>query len=134
MSSASNNRARSPSPGLHDFNRQRSITRIVQQQLSNRFQQLQVTSDIRIGSMHPTIPTITTNIGGVLMQAPHLQQAEALAEEELIDRLKEIMNEFMIHRPGQHYSYNTTMRWTVDHGNQLNYSVVILINQPSELI
>ena len=61
-----------------------------------------------------------------------ISPCEALAEEELIERLKEIINEFMT-RPDRKHSYDTTMRWTIDHGNEINYSVVIFINQPSDL-
>ncbi|CAF1471304.1 unnamed protein product [Rotaria sordida] len=53
---------------------------------------------------------------------------EALADEELIERFKELINEFMI-RPDRHYSHNTNMSWTIDHGNQIKYSVGISINQ-----
>jgi len=60
-------------------------------------------------------------------------RSESLAEEELIEQLKTIINEFMT-RPSRPNSFNTTMRWTIDYGNHINYSVVILINQPSELI
>ena len=94
-------------------------------QIANRFHQLRLNSDMNIASTHAT--TI-----GISAPMPCLHN-ESLAEEELIERLKEIINEFMT-RPGRRHSYNTTMRWTVDHGNQINYSVVILINQPSELI
>jgi hypothetical protein len=96
---------------------QRSIAQAAD--ITNRFQQLQVNSDINIAAASSLHATTLRN--------------ESLAEEELIERLKEIINEFMT-RSGRHYSYNTTMRWTVDHGNEINYSVVILINQPSDLI
>ncbi|CAF1518515.1 unnamed protein product [Rotaria sordida] len=56
---------------------------------------------------------------------------EALADEELIERFKELINEFMT-RPDRHYSYKTNMRWTINHGNQIKYSVVISINQTSD--
>ncbi|CAF1502334.1 unnamed protein product [Rotaria sordida] len=53
---------------------------------------------------------------------------EVLTDEELIERFKELINEFMT-RPDRHYSYKTNMRWTLDHGNQIKYSVIISINQ-----
>ena len=58
---------------------------------------------------------------------------ESSIEETLIERLKEVIHEFMT-RPTQHRSYNTTIRWTVDLGDHVDYSVVILIKQPSDLI
>ena len=79
--------------------------------ISNRFQQLHVHSDINIATSHATtLPT------------------ESLAEEELVEQLKAIINEFMT-RPGRRYSYDTTMRWTVDHSNEIHYTVIIKINQ-----
>ena len=58
---------------------------------------------------------------------------ESLAEEELVERLKEIINEFMT-RPDRQHSYDAKMRWTIDHGNDLSYSVIILISQASDLL
>ncbi|CAF1671667.1 unnamed protein product [Adineta ricciae] len=82
---------------------------------TNQGPQLQVHSDISVTTSHGII-----------------SPCEALAEEELIERLKEIINQFMT-RPDRKYSYDATMRWTIDHGNEINYSVVIFINQPSDL-
>ena len=90
--------------------------------IANAFQQLKVNSDINTVSTTAAVSTQTSCL-----------LRESLAEEELIERLKELINEFMT-RPGRNYSYNTTMRWTVDHGNHINYSVFILIDQPSDLI
>ncbi|CAF1320809.1 unnamed protein product [Rotaria sordida] len=56
---------------------------------------------------------------------------EVLTDEELIERFKELINEFMT-RPDRHYSCKTNMRWTLDHGNQIKYSVIISINQTSD--
>ena len=83
--------------------------------ISNRLQQLHVSGDINVTTCH----------GSML-------PCEALAEEELIEQLKETINEFMT-RPDRRYAYDTTLRWTVDHGNEINYSVVIYINQPANL-
>ncbi|CAF1529527.1 unnamed protein product [Adineta ricciae] len=83
--------------------------------ISNRLQQPHVLGDINDTTYHGST-------------AP----CEALAEEELTDRLKEIINEFMT-RPDRRYLYDTTLRWTVDHGNESNYSVVVYINQPANL-
>jgi hypothetical protein len=102
---------------------QRSRTQAIQ--LANRLQHLQVNSDINTASTQAATSVVPT-----LM--PCLQN-ESLAEEELIERLKQSVNQFMT-RPGRRYSYNITMRWTVDHGNQISYSVVVSINQPSDLI
>jgi hypothetical protein len=93
--------------------------------IANLFQQLKVNSEIN------TVSTPLTTVGASTQTSCSL--SESLAEEELIERLKELINEFMT-RPGRGYSYNTTMRWTVDHGNHINYSVFILIDQPSDLI
>ena len=93
--------------------------------IANLFQQLKVNSEINTVSTPLTTVAVSTQTSCLL--------SESLAEEELIERLKELINEFMT-RPGREYSYNTTMRWTVDHGNHINYSVVILIDQPSDLI
>jgi hypothetical protein len=94
-------------------------------QMMNRLQQLKVNSDVNKASAHGTTIGVSTHIP--------CQHSESLIEEELIERLKELINEFMT-RPGRRYSYKTTMRWTIDHGNEINYSVVILISQPSDLI
>ena len=106
------------------LNRQRSERQAAQ--LENRFQHLQVNSDINIGSMQ------TTSSSNVSSHASCLP-TEALAEEELIERLKALINEFMT-RSNRHYSYNTTMRWTIDHGQQIKYTVVIVVKQASDSI
>jgi hypothetical protein len=85
--------------------------------ITHRLRQLKVHIDINTAPSSSSCATI--------------HQDESLAEEQLIERLEEVINEFMT-RPNRHYSYNTTLHWTVDHGNQINYSVVILIHPPSD--
>ncbi len=84
--------------------------------ITDRFRQLQVHIDMNAAS---------SSSGAAI------HQDESLAEEQLIERLEEVIKEFMT-RPDRQYSYNTTLHWTVDHGNQINYSVVILIHPPSD--
>ncbi|CAF1520662.1 unnamed protein product [Adineta ricciae] len=102
------------SAGVHDSERQCKTQPC--RTISNRLQQLRVLGDINVTICHGS-----STLSG-----------EALAEEELVERLKQTINEFMT-RPDRRYSYDTTLRWTVDHGNEINYSVVIYINQPANL-
>ena len=67
----------------------------------------------------------------VMTSQPSVSHNEPLAEEELVERLKEVINEFMT-RPGRQQSYDAKMRWTIDHGKEINYSVVIFINQQAD--
>jgi len=85
--------------------------------ITHRFRQLKVHIDMNTASPSSSSATI--------------HQDESLAEERLIERLEEVINEFMT-RPNRHYSYNTTLHWTVDHGHEINYSAVILIHPPSD--
>jgi len=94
-------------------------------QLANQLQQLTVTDDATIVSTATGGPSSTR----ISSRLPN----ESLVEEDFHERLKKLINEFMT-RLDRRHEYNTTMRWTVDDGNGMNYSVVILINQPSELI
>ncbi|CAF4150666.1 unnamed protein product [Rotaria sp. Silwood2] len=103
------------------LNRQRPTTQAAQ--LVDQFEHLKVNSNMNTASSQ----TITSNISPDSLCIHN----EALAEEELIERFKELINKFMT-RPNRHYSYDTSMRWTIDHGNQIKFNVVILINQPSD--
>jgi len=84
--------------------------------ITHRFRQLQVHIDMNAASSS---------------SCATIHQDESLAEEQLIERLEEVIKEFMT-RPDRQYSYNTTLHWTVDHGNQIHYSAVILIHPPSD--
>lgn len=64
------------------------------------------------------------------MYTPSIR-SEALAEEEFIERLKEMIHEFMI-RPDRHYVSNTTIRWNSDRCSQVKYRVVLVIHQPED--
>jgi len=127
MSSSDNREKSSSSFYQRSLNRIRHLESVNAEaaQIAHSFQQLKVNSEINTVST-PSITVAASTQTSCLL-------SESLAEEELIERLKELINEFMT-RPGREYSYNTTMRWTVDHGNHINYSVVILIDQPSDLI
>lgn len=98
-------------------------------QLANQFNQLNVDSDVSMTSTD----TAATVVGGGASRNVSFQRHESLLEEELIERLKELINVFMT-RLGRQYAYNTTLRWTVNDGNQVDYSVVLLISQPSDVI
>ena len=50
-------------------------------------------------------PTLTTNLG-ISTSSMH---RESFSDEELVERLKDLIHEFMI-RPNRHYVYNTTLR------------------------
>ena len=97
-------------------------------QVTNQLQQLQVYPDT---SARASSQPVTTADRSALMV--HRLENESLAEDELIERLRELINEFMT-RPGRQFNYNNTIRWAVYPGNYTDYSVVILINQPSQLI
>jgi hypothetical protein len=96
-------------------------------QVTNQFQQLQVQHETSRASTQPV-----TRADRAAIVVNRLEN-ESLAEDQLIEELKELINQFM-QRPGRQLNYNNTIRWTVDPGNDQDYSVVILINQPSALI
>ncbi|CAF4036541.1 unnamed protein product [Adineta steineri] len=114
----------SPPPGLH--HRRRSLNNIREfeststnstcNNITNQLEQLNVHSDVNITTSRTTT-----------------QPRESLAEAELTDRLRAIINEFMI-RPGRHYHNHTVTHWTVDHGNEIHYSIVIKIRQSTNRI
>lgn len=61
-------------------------------------------------------------------------ESSSCDEDELTEQLKELINRFMTTRAYRHRSFQTTIRWTVDDGDQMNYSVVIRLEQPAYLI
>ena len=94
-------------------------------QLANQFNQLNVNSDVSMTS------TDTRTVGGASRNVS-FQRHESLLEQELSERLKELIHVFMT-RLGRPSAYNTTLRWTVNDGSQVDYSVIILISEPSDV-
>ena len=88
-------------------------------ELANQFKHL------KVNKKHTTKSSIPASISTPSMHT------ESLADEELVERLKDIIHEFMT-RPDRHYVYNTTMRWNIDHCNEIKYNVVISIRQPED--
>ncbi|CAF1313164.1 unnamed protein product [Didymodactylos carnosus] len=76
--------------------------------VENRFQALHVHSDIN-----------------VIANEANDYRHECLAEEELIENLKQVIHRFMT-RTDRRYAYNTRMSWSTDHGH---YNVVLSIDQ-----
>ena len=105
-------------------------------QLANELQHLHVNQENNQENLPSPISTITTNNNNNnhLTQVGFYRENGSLSENELIERLKQLIDIFMTTRPDQHYQYNTTIRWTVDHANEINYSVVVVIHQPAHLI
>ncbi|CAM4984140.1 unnamed protein product [Rotaria socialis] len=58
---------------------------------------------------------------------------EMLAENGLIDRFKEVINDF-IQRPGRQYAYDANMRWSIEHCNEIRFSVAISIKEPTDIV
>lgn len=59
----------------------------------------------------------------------HLQrQAECLAEEQFIDRLHQVIHEFML-RSGRHYSYRARIHWSIDYVQQIRCEMVLLVDR-----
>ncbi|CAF4323650.1 unnamed protein product [Adineta steineri] len=114
----------SSSLGLH--HRRRSLNNVQELEststnstcnnITDQLEQLNVHSDVNIATSHARI-----------------QPRESLAEAELADRLRAIINEFMI-RPGRHYHNHTVTHWTCDHGDEIHYSIVIKIRQSTNRI
>ncbi len=64
---------------------------------------------------------------------PVCRRAEIEAEEDLFEQIEEMINRFLT-VPGRRVPYNNIVRWTVDLGTIPDYSVVIIIRQPSSLV
>lgn len=94
--------------------------------LENRFLQLNITNNRNMAS------AAEGNTNHVSLLHTPCMPNEAFAEEELVERLKTLIYEFMT-RPGRHYAYNTTIRWIIDHGQQIKYSVIITVKPSSDM-
>ncbi|CAF1503378.1 unnamed protein product [Adineta steineri] len=114
----------SSSLGLH--HRRRSLNNVQELEststnstcnnITDQLEQLNVHSDVNIATSRTTT-----------------QPRESLAEAELAERLRAIINEFMI-RPNRHYHNHTVTHWTCDHGNEIHYSIIIKIRQSTHRI
>ncbi|CAF2104337.1 unnamed protein product [Rotaria magnacalcarata] len=93
---------------------------------ANQLHQLNVNNDRLIASKQQMMASNAPSYSS-------LMQNERMAEEVLVERLKESITEFM-NRPGRHYSYDTSMRWSLEHCDQIKYSVVISVKKPSDSI
>ncbi|CAF1246128.1 unnamed protein product [Rotaria sp. Silwood1] len=91
--------------------------------LEHPFEHSKINTDKTTTSLQTTTNKVSCN--------PVCMLNEALANEVLIERLQQLISEFM-NREGRHYSYDTTIRWSIDHGSQIKYNLVILIKQPSD--
>lgn len=94
--------------------------------LANQLNQLNVNNDRLIASKQQMMASNAPSYSS-------LMQNERIAEEVLVERLKESITEFM-NRPGRHYSYDTSMRWSLEHCDQIKFSVVISVKKPSDSI
>ena len=55
------------------------------------------------------------------------------AEDDMVEEMRRLVHDFLT-GAGQRLHYNNVIRWTVDSGNGTDYSVVVIIDQPSALI
>ena len=103
-------------------------------QLATQLQQLQVNSDQQQQQQQqqrqlPSRQSMRSHVSLPLSWVQH----ESLAEEALIERMKELIVEFM-NRSGRHYSYDTCVHWNLERCDQLKFSFVISIKHPSNFI
>ena len=94
-------------------------------QLAKQLQQLQINHDHNLPSTQITASNVSSHSSRI--------QNETMAEEALIERLKALVTEF-VNRPDRHYSYDASMRWSIDHCDQIRYSIAISIKKPSNSI
>lgn len=105
-------------------------------QMTNHFQQLQVHAAAAAATSVPTRrafsqPTTKTNyFERVASDFNDDDNDELCAEDLLFERLKQVINEYMV-TFDRRFTYNSVMRWKIDYPNQVHYSVVISIDQPS---
>jgi len=116
----------------------RSLTgnRLTQQaiQLANQFHhQLQVNSD----AAH----RVSTNATAICRASRYnmaQKEHDSLLKEELMERLKAIIHAFMVSPSRQYRNNNITFSWMVDNDDdeniKLDYSVTIILKQPSHLV
>lgn len=93
-------------------------------QITGQLQELHVDS-------RPDSNMISNDIGviGSIPFPISFMQNERAFEERLIDRLKEMIIEF-IHRHDRRFSYEANMRWYIDHCNHIRFNVVITVKRP----
>ncbi|CAF1090405.1 unnamed protein product [Rotaria magnacalcarata] len=100
-------------------------TAIQAAQLANRLQYFHISSD------HNPIgrPVMVNNAS----PQPSWTQHEILVEDELIERFKNAINDFM-KRPGRRYAYYASMRWSLEHCHEISFSVTISIKKPTDIV
>ncbi|CAF3380985.1 unnamed protein product [Rotaria socialis] len=89
--------------------------------LANRMQHMHIIPDPN-ACTRPRLPNISSSNTVSL-------QHEISSEDRLIERFKDVMNEF-VSRPYRQYSYDTNMRWSIDHCEQIRFSVIVSIKKP----
>ena len=69
----------------------------------------------------PVLPNISTSNTISL-------QHEVSAEDRLVERFKDIINEFH-NRPYREYSYDTNIYWNIEHCQEIRFNVIISIKK-----
>ena len=110
------------------FDEQQSIVQTLQ--VTNQMQQLHVHTNAPPRAS--TQPIVGTDRSEFFLSSYFTDDDESMAEDvSSLEYLKQVINEFMIH-PDRRFEHNTSMRWSIAYANQIHYSVVISIDQPSE--
>ncbi|CAF4113406.1 unnamed protein product, partial [Rotaria magnacalcarata] len=107
---------------LNGVQSQQHRTAIQAVHLANRMQHLHMIPDPINVCTRPLLVNISPSNTVSL-------QHEISAEDRLIERFKDVMNEFFS-RPYRQYSYDTNMRWSIDHCEQIRFSVIVSIKKP----
>jgi hypothetical protein len=81
--------------------------------------------EVHTDSVSPILTPVLPPDGQVLTEADY--------EDNLVNRMDELICNFL-NRPNPQYPYHGLFRWTFDDERNLNYSVLVMINQPSDLI
>lgn len=89
-------------------------------QLINRMQHLPINPDSNVYT-RPLLPNISTSNTISL-------QHEVSAEDRLVERFKDIINEFH-NRPYREYSYDTNIYWNIEHCREIRFNVIISIKK-----
>ncbi|CAF1453430.1 unnamed protein product [Rotaria magnacalcarata] len=90
-------------------------------QFINRMQHVHINPDPNV-YVRPLLPNISSSNTITL-------QHEVSAEDRLIERFKDTINEFH-NRPYREYSYDTNIYWNIEHCHEIRFNVIISIRKP----
>lgn len=106
---------------LNSVQSQQHRTAVQAVHLANRMQHMHIIPDPNVCT-RPLLPNISSS-------NPVSLQHEISTEDKLIERFKDLINDF-VSRPYRQYSYDTNMRWSIDHCEQIRFSVIVSIKKP----